>query len=124
MLRIVSLAEDILIEIQAERLRELLKWRQYLPHLVEAVRSVLGDNVEIYVTGSAVRGELTVDSDIDVLVVVSELPRTGLNRAKILDKIWKIMESKGVPWWYPFEIHLITRDELRFYRKEELVKVY
>jgi len=113
--------EKLVIEIQARRLRELLRWRSYLPVLVEAVRSVLGQ-AEIYVFGSAVEGRLTVDSDIDVAVVVEELPRSAGRRAEILDGIWRIMEDKGVPWWYPFEIHLMTREELKLLRGAKLVK--
>ncbi|MGC8678771.1 MAG: nucleotidyltransferase domain-containing protein [Fervidicoccaceae archaeon] len=48
--------------------------RYNLPVLVEAVRQVLGGDVEVYVFGSAVEGRLTVDSDIDVAVVGRELP--------------------------------------------------
>jgi len=117
-----SQREDLIIEIQTWRLRELLKWRSYLPVLVEAVKQVLGNNVEIYVFGSAVEGRLTVDSDIDIAIVVDDVPRSGVERAKILDRIWRIMESRGVPWWYPFEIHLMTREELKLLREARFVK--
>jgi len=116
------LDEDTILRIQAERLSELLKWRQYLPILVEAVKSVLRD-AEVYLTGSAVEGGLTVDSDIDVLVVVKHVPRSGLERARILDEIWRIMESRGVPWWYPFEIHLLSYEEFRILEKKSTVRV-
>jgi predicted nucleotidyltransferase len=49
--------EDLALEIQVERLEELLRWREYLRILVEAVREVLGD-VNVYVFGSAVEGRL------------------------------------------------------------------
>jgi hypothetical protein len=48
-----SSREDLALEIQVERLSELLRWREYLRILVEAVREVLGD-VDVYVFGSAV----------------------------------------------------------------------
>jgi len=117
-----SLREELFIEIQTWRLKELLRWRSYLPVLVEAVKHVLGNNVEIYVFGSAVEGRLTVDSDIDIAIVVDDVPRSGVERAKILDRIWRIMESRGVPWWYPFEIHLMTREELKLLREARFVK--
>jgi len=116
------LDEDTVLRIQAERLSELLKWRQYLPILVEAVKSVLRD-AEVYLTGSAIEGGLTVDSDIDVLVVVKHVPRSGFERARILDEIWRIMESRGVPWWYPFEIHLLSDEEFRILEKKSIVRV-
>jgi predicted nucleotidyltransferase len=79
--------EDLALEIQVERLRELLRWREYLRILVEAVREVLGD-VDVYVFGSAVEGKLTVDSDIDVAIVLPEVPLSGLERARQLQK-WR-----------------------------------
>ena len=114
--------EKLIIEIQTRRLRELLRWRSYLPILVEAVKSVLGEDVEVYVFGSAVEGRLTIDSDIDVAVVVEELPGSASRRVKILNRIWSIMEDNGVPWWYPFEIHLMTREELKLLREVKFVK--
>jgi hypothetical protein len=32
------------------------------------------------------------------------------------------MEDNGVPWWYPFEIHLMTREELKLLREVKFVK--
>jgi len=40
--------------------------REYIPHLVEAIKSVLGDRAKTHITGSAIEGRLAVDSDIDV----------------------------------------------------------
>ncbi|MBC7090503.1 MAG: nucleotidyltransferase domain-containing protein [Nitrososphaeria archaeon] len=117
-----NFSEDLIITIQAKRLKELLKWRQYLPSLTKAVKEVLGE-AEVYIFGSAVEGRLTVDSDIDILIVVDQVPKSGLKRAKTLDKIWKIMEEKGTPWWYPFEIHLITRKEIALLEKPTLIKI-
>jgi len=114
---------DIAVEIQVWRLKELLKWRKYIEILVEAVREVFDGDVEVYVFGSAVEGRLTIDSDIDVAIVVREVPKSGLERARLLDKLWRIMESRGVPWWYPFEIHLLTKEELTLLRDSKLVKV-
>jgi predicted nucleotidyltransferase len=114
--------EKLIIEIQTRRLRELLRWRSYLPILVEAVKRVLGEDVEVYVFGSAVEGRLTIDSDIDVAVVVEELPGSASRRVGILNRIWSIMEDNGVPWWYPFEIHLVTREELKLLREVKFVK--
>jgi predicted nucleotidyltransferase len=114
--------EKLIIEIQTRRLRELLRWRSYLPILVEAVKNVLGEDVEVYMFGSAVEGRLTIDSDIDVAVVVEELPGSASRRVEILNRIWSIMEDNGVPWWYPFEIHLMTREELKLLREVKFVK--
>ena len=112
---------DLIVGIQAGKLRELLRWRAYLRILVESAREAFGNDVEIYVFGSAVEGRLTVDSDIDIAVVVEEAPRSGLERARLVDELWRVMESKGVPWWYPFEIHVLTEEELGLLRGAKLV---
>jgi len=114
---------DVAIEVQVWKLKELLKWRNYLEILIEAVREVFGGDVGVYVFGSVVEGKLTVDSDVDVAVVVREVPRSGLERVMLLDRLWRVMELRGVPWWYPFEIHLLTREELTLLRGSKLVKV-
>lgn len=112
---------DLAVRIQASRLKELLKWREYLRLLVKSARRVFGNNIEVYVFGSAVEGRLTVDSDVDVAIVVEEVPRSGLERARLVDELWRIMESNGVPWWYPFEIHLLTKEELKVLKGVKLI---
>jgi len=112
---------DLAVRIQASRLKELLKWREYLRILVRSARRAFGNNVGVYVFGSAVEGRLTVDSDIDVAIVVEEIPRSGLERARLVDELWRVMESDGVPWWYPFEIHLLTREELKLLKGAKLI---
>jgi len=75
--------------------------REYIPHLVEAIKSVLGDRVKAHITGPAVEGRLMVNSDIDV-DRGEGAPRSGLERAWIVDRIRRIMESRGV---YPGGTH-------------------
>ncbi len=108
---------DLAIRVQTWLLKEILRWREYLPYLVEAIRKVLGNNVEIYVFGSAVENRLTVNSDIDIAVIMEKVPERARDRAKILDEIWRELETRGVPWWYPFEIHLMTRQEMKRLKK-------
>ena len=105
------------LKIQVEFLKGLLNWRSYIPILFEAVREVFGEDVEAYISGSALEDKLTAGSDIDVLIVVDKVPERGLERARIIDAIWRFMEDRGVPWWYPFEIHLVTRWELDMLRR-------
>ncbi|MEM2248452.1 MAG: nucleotidyltransferase domain-containing protein, partial [Candidatus Bathyarchaeia archaeon] len=114
--------ERLIMAVQTRRLRMLLEWRNYLPLLAEAVREVL-TGAEIYVFGSALEGNLTVDSDIDVLIIVDSLPGSGLERARLIDKIWRAMEKRGIPPHYPFEIQLITRGELKLLEKQKLLKI-
>ena len=115
--------EDLAIEIRTWKLRELLKWRGYLEILVEAVKTVFGEGAEAYVFGSAVEGKLTVDSDVESAIVLEEPPRTSREKSRLLSKLWRVMEEKGVPWWYPFEIHLLTKEELSLLEGAKLVRV-
>lgn len=108
--------------VQAWRLRMILEWRRYLPPLVDAIREVFGD-VEAYIFGSAIEGRLTVDSDIDILIVIDHIPRSGLERARLIDRLWKAIEIRGVSPWYPFEFHLITRDEMKLLEKPILIRI-
>jgi len=96
--------------------------REYIPHLVEAIKSVLGGRVKAYITGPAMEGRLTVDSDIDV-DRDGGAPRSGLERAKMVDRIWRIMEDRGAPWWHPFEILLMTEDELKILEEPKLLRI-
>ena len=68
-------------------------------------------------------GKLTVDSDIDVAIVLENPPRNLQEKNKLLSKLWKNMEERGVPWWYPFEIHIFTKDELSLLGDVKLVKI-
>ena len=102
--------EELYIKIRAERLRELMNWRNFLPIIVEAVREVLGDK-PLYVFGSAIEGKLTVDSDVDIAIIVEKVPEKAMERARIIDKIWEVIEKRGVSYWYPVELHLITLEE-------------
>jgi len=114
---------DKVIELQAWRLRELLKWREYIKILIEAVKEVFGRGAEVYIFGSATENRLTVDSDIDVAIVMKEVPKSGIERAELLDKLWRAMEARGVPWWYPFEIHIVTKEELSLLREAKFIKM-
>jgi len=81
---------------------------------IEALEVVDGllklvEEVEVYVFGSAVESRLTVDSVIDVVLVVEEVPGSRLERMGLLDRLWRLVESRGVPWWYPFDVYLLTR---------------
>ena len=45
-----------------------------------------------------------------------------MERARLVDRIWRVMESRRAPQWYPFEIHLITKEEL-WLKETKLIKV-
>ena len=102
-------------KVKYEGFKSLLKWRDQLPELLEAVRSVLPD-AEVYVFGSALRNELTANSDVDILVVSDKA--TGSQRHKLAVAIEEKLRNPFI-----FEIHLTTKEKLSWYKKhaEELV---
>jgi len=111
-----SSAKDIYFETRIKRLKELLSWRKLLPIVRDSVREVLG-NRPVYVFGSAVRGELTVDSDIDIAIIVDKVPESARERVRIIDEIWRRMEDRGVSFFYPFELHLMSESDKRMLEK-------
>jgi len=100
---------DVLIE-RAEMARN---WKKYVSSIARAVRSILADS-KIYVFGSAIKGELTGGSDVDILVVSERVPRSNLERAEL--KV-KIEELSNLPPYHPFELHLVDREEGGWYLK-------
>jgi len=94
-----------------ERFKILLKWREFIPALKEAVSEVIPD-AQIYVFGSALKNELTANSDIDILVVSS---RAGVGRHKYAARIEEKLEDR-IPSQI-FEIHLVTPQQAEWYKK-------
>lgn len=103
---------DSYIRFRLEVLRLLLEWRRIAKAIARAARQVLGGRVEIYVFGSAVEGRLTADSDLDIALVVPEVPERATERARIIAAILELAEREGMPWWFPAELHLMTREEM------------
>ena len=112
---------DKLVRVLRARVKmfmEKLRWREYVRYLAGAARRLLGPDVRVRVFGSAARGELTADSDIDVLLVVPEVPKSTSERAALVAEMLAEAEEKGMPWWYPIEVHWATPKEFeRWFRK-------
>jgi len=53
----------------------------------------------------------------------TQTPRSGLERARVIDELWRLMEGRRVPWLYPFEIHLLTEEELKILEKDRMLRV-
>jgi len=93
-----------------ERFKSLLRWRDQLPELLEAVRNVLPD-AKVYVFGSALRNELTANSDVDILVVSDRA--LGSQRHKLAVAIEEKLRNPFI-----FEIHLTTKEKLAWYKRQ------
>ena len=97
----------------AERRKLIENWRFYTEKIAEACKELLKD-CEVYVFGSVVEGRWTGGSDVDVLVISGNTPSSSRERAEVKAKI---EEVAGLPLVHPFEIHLISRDEVSWYRR-------
>ncbi len=92
-----------------ERYLSMLKWREHLPELTSAIGEVLPD-AKAYVFGSAPRGELTANSDVDVLIVTS--PMNARERSRVALAIEDRVREPSM-----FELHLADSDGFRWYRR-------
>jgi len=92
------------------RLNEMAKdWRSYAIRIAQAARNLLGPS-EVYVFGSVVKGLATGASDVDILIVSSQLPKDHKRRGNLKAEI---EEEAGLPLYHPFEIHLATDQEAK-----------
>ena len=100
-----------------ERYRELLNWKRHLPSLLGAVRKILPE-AEVYIFGSVLRGELTANSDIDVLIVSKS--SLGRERFKVATAIEEQLEAPTI-----FEFHFANEEEMDWYKRHagELVPI-
>ncbi len=93
-----------------KRLRE---WRLYIKAISKAARSVVGDNVEIYVFGGAAENRLTALSDIDVAVVLPYEPSPKERLKLKQDILIKAIDEYGLPWDYPIELHVVGPERFK-----------
>lgn len=114
-----------LSKFDIERLKLLRMWRQVCKKLHTIVKESLPD-AEVYVFGSVTRKTYTILSDVDVLIVSNYLPNNHDERIKLKSRIrWLLWERENIPWWYPLDIHLVTKEEFNNYLKhvDKLLKV-
>ena len=94
------------------RLKLLSNWRTIATIAASAIKELYLD-VEIYVFGGAAENRLTLLSDIDIAIVLEDPPE---DRAEMLAKIWEILEAKGIPQYYPLDIHILSKKEFEYLR--------
>jgi len=98
-------------DILMSRAEMVKNWRKHVMCIAKVARSFL-PNSKIYVFGSVVKGEYTGGSDVDVLIVSKEAPRSNLERVKIR---MMIEESVSLPPYHPFEFHIVDEEEWKWY---------
>ncbi len=105
---------DIQIEMAKKHAKYFRELEKYMKIIKETATCILGEDTEVYLFGSALKGGYTPGaSDIDVLVVSRNIPSSVSEKSKI--KV-KIFEKIG-DLFAPFEIHLVSPEEFKIYSK-------
>ena len=92
------------------RINELARnWNSWSKRIADTARMLIGP-CEVYAFGSAVRGQATGASDIDILIISSRIPKDCKSRGNLKAKL---EGDAGLPLYHPFEIHLATDEEAR-----------
>ena len=103
---------DIQIEIAKKHAKYFREIDRYMKIIKEAAKDILGEDTEVYLFGSALKGGYTPGaSDIDVLVVSRNTPLSISGKSKIKAKIFE----KIGDFFAPFEIHLVSPEEFKIY---------
>lgn len=102
-----------------ERLNYFKNYKKYAKEIKDLLSKRL-KNFEIYVFGSVVRGDYSPGlSDIDVAIVSDEF-KSRDKKLEIYDLLFERYFDT------PFEFHLLTKKEWKFYRRfigDELIKI-
>jgi len=81
----------------------------YLEQIKKRAKVIFPD-AKIYLFGSVVEGKTHPRSDIDVAIVTNKVPKSVEDLAKIKVKVLEDLEFS------PFELHILSEKEWRFYR--------
>jgi len=103
------LLEILRYRIQQAKLLE--QWEEWSKKIAGAARKVLGE-CKVFVFGSVIEGKATGGSDVDILIICRNLPKSRKKRAEL---IAKIEEEAGLPLYHPYEIHLVNEEESKWY---------
>ena len=99
---------SIRLRIIRERAETIRNWRSHAQKIAGAATEVLGEETEVYAFGSAVRGEATPSSDVDLLIVVNgTIPSLKVRNRMMM----MVEEAAGLGDFHPFEIHVVGSEE-------------
>ena len=102
-----------IFEFKAEMAKMAKTWKPWAEKIAKAAKQTLG-SCEVYIFGSTVKGVQTGGSDVDILIVTDRQIKSNKERAQLKAAI---EEKAGLPPIHPFEIHLTTRSEAKWYWK-------
>ncbi len=107
---------ELVLEVAKENEKLLRNWRSLAKQVARIVKE-LYPGARVFVTGSVVRGEAIMGSDIDIVVALPHEPGPR-EAARIIAHIW---ERLGPPDTHPVEIHVVSEKQLNMYK--ELVEI-
>lgn len=113
---------NLFMESILKRREMLREWRIWVSRIATIARNILRDT-EVYVIGSIARGDYVGSSDVDVVIVSPNTPNGALSRAEVKALIEKMLD---LPYYHPFEIHLLKPEEAIYYFsrvKEGVIKI-
>jgi len=90
------------------RLKTLKQWKKIVEKAALTINKLYPE-AELYVTGGAAEERLTINSDIDILVVFSR-KMSWKEKVEALAKIWERLEEE-IPEHYILEIHILEKNE-------------
>ncbi len=102
---------DAVREIAQEERKYFENYMHYAKLIKEIAEDDLG-RTDVYVFGSVVEGRHTPASDIDILIVSENTPKSQWERGRIRAKIMKAIDV-----FAPFEIHIVTPKEFEWYKR-------
>ena len=102
-----------------KRVEMLREWKRWVKIIAAEAKKILPDT-KVYVVGSIVRGDYTGGSDVDIIIVSDRVPENALRRAAIKARI---EDAINLPYYHPFEIHLLRPEEAQHYLKKNKIVV-
>lgn len=106
------------LDILMKRAEMVRNWRKYVDKIAESVKRIMPDS-RIYIFGGIVKGEAIGGSDVDILIVSKNTPKSAIKRAEI--KI-AIEELSNLPPYHPFESHLVDEEAMWYFNRVKELK--
>ncbi|MEM0027795.1 MAG: nucleotidyltransferase domain-containing protein [Ignisphaera sp.] len=100
---------NIFMDTSAKRAKLVSEWRLWASRIARVVKEVIPD-AEVYVIGSVARGDNVGGSDVDILIVSEYAPKKPIEIAKLKAFIEEIL---NLPYYHPFEIHILGPEEAK-----------
>ena len=111
---------DAILKWSKEYSEIVENWRYWAKRVKDVIKKYLSD-AKVYVFGSVVEGRYTGASDIDILIVSKDAPRSRRDRIKLQLLIEDAL-GLNFPRPNPLELHIVTPEEAEWYFKRLRIK--